>query len=155
MFIVGKQVSASTIEVTEGQLISLVGRSCKWDENGEKRYLVNEAVRRVEKKMHISEAQDRYWTLQRDYLLALETVGYDDIPQENLHIAMKHILSKFNPLYLKARMRSITVWRKNENFDKKDFDALKEVASKLTNCKVKRCLLDWPQITCYPKLKKI
>lgn len=61
-----------------------------------------------------------------DYLGALRSVGYDTIPETRPNMAIKYILNRLKPHYLnylKTRMVDIILRRKNEQLDKKYFNA--------------------------------
>lgn len=60
-FIAAGWIRANNIEgITEEQLILCIKQKCLRQENGEKLYLLDEAVKNVAIKMHILEARDRY-----------------------------------------------------------------------------------------------
>lgn len=97
IFIAAQWVMASSVdEITEEQIISVVAENCKIKETGEQLSLIEEAVKRVEMKMHICNAQDRVWTFQRLYLWKLEMPGFKDIPYSKPRIATRHILFRIN-----------------------------------------------------------
>lgn len=78
-------------------------------------------VSNVAMKLHIIKAKERIWSLHRDNLIALRNNWFGTIPEPMPHIAIKHILQRPKPPYLKARMVDIITWRRNDNLDKRDF----------------------------------
>lgn len=101
---------------------------------GEKLNLVNNAVRKVATQMHISDAQDSIWTLQREYRLALNFAGYGDLPDTKPHIAIQHIIKRLDPNDLKSRMMDIVHGKKNKHFHKEYFNRImREVALQVEN----------------------
>lgn len=120
---------ASIDELTEKQIQQCVDDRCKQEVTGEQLYLVDLAIRNVSMKMHILEAEDRIWTLRREYFIALRTAGYGDIIKDKPHIAINHILGKLKPQQLYLRMKDIINWRKDENFHKENLDRfVREIA---------------------------
>lgn len=114
------------------------------EENGARLYLIDEAIRKVEIKMHIREAEDCIWTLHREYIIVLEMEGYKDISQTKTRISIKHMMFRLKPLFLKARIRRIISWRKSENFDKKDFGPfMQEVMSQGQQYRLEKDLFFW------------
>lgn len=86
--------------------------------------LINEAVLNISITMSIREAGYRVWSVHRDYLRTLRSAGYDTIPEARPHIALKYIHNRLKLQYFRTRMDDITLWRKNKQFDKPDFNAL-------------------------------
>lgn len=113
-------------------MILLVERRYKRDKNGGRLYSVDEAVRKVEMKMHISEAQDCLWTLHTDSLLALESEGYEEIPHKTAYCNQSYYLKIEAPLF-KATDEKYHTFAKIENFEKNDFDGLLREAVKHTD----------------------
>ena len=102
---------------------------------------VQQAVKDVKMDMSIIEPESRVWTLRWNYRTALEAAGLADIPQERPHVAIRHILHRIKPRGLRRKMKDLIAWRKNEEFDNKDYGAfIREVAKKAKE--VKRSLYE-------------
>lgn len=130
IFVTAKWVTAEDISsITEEQLRECITKKCTRDIGGEQLHLIEDAVKNVSMKMDIDESEDRVWTLHRDYTSALENTGFSDIPQSKPHIAISHILKRVKPKALKSRIKNIVLWRKDIQFDRKDFGAfMRELA---------------------------
>lgn len=101
----------------------------KIEATGEDLYLIDQAVKSVAMQMHISEAEDRIWSLCGAYSQALITAGYGDVIQTKLQIAINHFLKKLKPFQLHCKMLYMITWMKDENFHKENFDRfVKKVA---------------------------
>lgn len=83
-------------------------------------YLFDHSVRTVVVDMQIIEAEDRIWSLQREYRSALQAAGYRAVIQTRGPIAINGILKKLKPYQLCCRMLDIMNGRKNENFFKEN-----------------------------------
>lgn len=123
-------IDASSIEqITEEQIRQCIDERCKRETTGEQLYLVHQSVKNVTMNTSIAEAEDRVWSLRRDYHHALRSAGFAHIIETKPHIAINHILRKLKPPQLYRRMLDIISWRKNENFHKDNFDRfVREVA---------------------------
>lgn len=123
IFIAAGWIDAESIDtITERQILQCIEERCKRVTTGEHLYLVDQAVKNVSMNTNISEAEDRIWSLRRDYYNALRSAGYAHILETKPHIAINHILKKLKPPQLYRRMLDIMTWRKNENFHKENFD---------------------------------
>lgn len=123
LFIAARWVPVDTIE----QITELHIRQCIQDRghrllDGEHLHLITEAIRPLAMKLNIVEAEDRVWTFHRDYLYLLEAAGYEQLPIAKPHIAIGHIMKRIRPASLSNRMKSVAKWRKDEGFEKKDFN---------------------------------
>lgn len=112
----------SVDETAERQIKECVDETCKQKVNGEHLYLIDEAVRRVNMRMHIMEAVKIVWTVRREYGNALRSVGFGDLHIHKPHIPIDYFLRKLKPYALHRRMLDIVKWGKNESFDKEDLD---------------------------------
>lgn len=132
--------ASSTDEITEQQVQQCVADRCKHQIEGENLYPVEHAVRGVTVDMQIADPVDRTWTFRRDYCNALRDADYGDLPSHLPHIAIGHILKKLKPHHLYTRMTNIVKWRKNENFEKENFNRFcsREFRGRLKNCKQSR-----------------
>lgn len=130
IFVDARWVEASNVDaITEMQIRQCVADRCHRVLDGEHLYVIEEVVKKVSMKMQIYEAEDRVWTLHRDYLIVLRSAGYEELPYRKPHIAIQHLLKRLKPQQLQSRMKSIITWRKDEKFDKKDVSAfMREVA---------------------------
>lgn len=88
---------------------------------GEQLYLVDQTVKIVTMQMHIVEAEDKTWSLRRDYSNALQAACYEDIIYSKPHISINRILKKLKPHQLYLQMLDIMEWKKIENFHKRKF----------------------------------
>lgn len=131
IFLTAGWVEATDISsITEEQLRECVKKRSVREVGGEQLHIVEEAVKDVKMNLSIAEAEDRVWTLHRKYLQTLEGAGFSDLPKTKPHIAIAHILKRVKPNTLRVRMKNIVLWRKDDNFDKKDFGAfMRELAS--------------------------
>lgn len=97
---------------------------------GDQPHLVDDSVKGVKINEDIADAEDRIWTLQRQYIAALESAGLAEIPESKPHISIEHILRRIKPQALKKRMKNIVQWKEDVQFDKKDFGGfMRELAS--------------------------
>lgn len=109
--------------------------------NGENLNLINGAVSSVAMNMGILEAKDKVRSLHGDYIKAPRSAGYETIPSIRPHIARNHILGKVNSHHLMARIADMIDWQKNEQLDKKDFNAfMREAAVQAKQTKQERGL---------------
>lgn len=131
IFIAAGWVSAATIDhITELQIRQCIEDRCHRVLDGEHLHIIEDAVKKVAMKMQIFEAEDRVWTMHRDYLTCLRSAGYEELPNHKPHIAIQHVLKRLKPQQLRSRIQSIIKWRKDEQFDKKNFNAfMREVAA--------------------------
>lgn len=74
----------------------------------------------------ILEAEDRVCSLHRDYFMAMRNAAYNVVPWTRPNIAIRHILSKLRPHYVKARKAEFILCQKRTIWQK-DFDALTRV----------------------------
>lgn len=120
LFIAAGWIQAPSIEnITEMQI-----RKCIQDRgylllDDEHLYLIDEAIWPLDMKINIMEAEDRVWTLHRDYLSLLKRAGYEELPNTKPHIAIGHIMKRIKPTPLRNHMKSVAKWKKNEGFEKK------------------------------------
>ena len=82
---------------------------------------MDSAIKNVTMDMKLSNPEKRVIKLSWDYRRALEVAGLPDLPTERPHVAIQHIISKVKPSRLRKRMKKIFLWKKNENFHKKDY----------------------------------
>lgn len=54
--------------------------------------------------------------------LALEAAGYGAVISKKLYIAVKHFRKKLKPVRLYKKVLAAILWRKNERFDKGNFE---------------------------------
>ena len=74
--------------------------------------------------------EDRVLNLVHVYLETLDVAGFRNLPETKPHVAIRHIMKRLQPSALYRRMRDICEWRKNEQFDKTDFNRfIREVAA--------------------------
>lgn len=129
--------------ITNIQIRQCIEDKCHRILNGEQLHILNDSTRNFVIKMHIFEAEDRIWTLHRDHLTALGASGYEEIPERKPHIAIQHIVQRLKPPQLKNRMKSIVKWRKDEGFDKKDFNKfMREVVSQAKKLQEEKTAFD-------------
>lgn len=86
--------------------------------------MVYNGVKKLAMHMHFTDAQNKVWTLQREFCLALKSAGFGDLTETKPHIAIQHIIKRLKPYNLKSRMMDIVHWKKNENFHEEDSIAL-------------------------------
>lgn len=67
------------------------------------------------------ELKTKLWSFHRNYTVVLRSSGYGDLTKSKLLIAIKHIIQKLKPLYLKTRMHDILEWGKDDSFEKSAF----------------------------------
>lgn len=139
-FITAGWIEANSIdELTERQIQECVESRCHRPIDGEKLYMLEQAVRGVSMQMNITDAEDRVWTLHREYCSALRKAGYGDLQDAKPHITIDHILKKLRPPQLYRRMRDIIAWRKNDNFHKENFSRfMQEVAKQAEKIQVEQ-----------------
>lgn len=65
--------------------------------------------------MYICDAQDRVWIFHRDCLWNLGRADFKDNFYSRPHIAIKHILFRLRPSYIKTRMKNIIIWMEDKN----------------------------------------
>lgn len=131
IFLAAGWIKAPSIDqLTEAQIRQCIDERRKKGVNGEQLYLVDQAVRSVSMNMNIEDAEDRVWSLRRDYANTLRAAGYSNIIEERPHIAINHLLRKLKPVQLYQRMLDIITWRKNKGFRKENFNRfVREVAA--------------------------
>lgn len=81
-------------------------------------------------RMVIPEAEDQVWSILWGYLEALRRTGNENVSEDTLHIAIQHTLNRLRPLYLVSMAKYIIFWRITNQFDKKEFNALKQAGAK-------------------------
>lgn len=91
IFIAAGWIEASSVdEIAERQIVQCIEERCKREVNGEQLYLVDQAVKNVVMNTNIAEAEDRVWSLTRDYRNALRSAGYAYIVHTKPHIAINN-----------------------------------------------------------------
>lgn len=85
-------------------------------------YLVDQAVRNVAMNGSIAEAEDRVWSLRKNYCDALRSAAYGYIVPDKPQIVINHFHKKPKPPQVYRKMLDITNWKKDDNFHKENFD---------------------------------
>lgn len=67
----------------------------------------------------MKEPQNLISILHRDYILVLDAAVYEQILASKPHIAIRYIMNNIKPPYLKERMKTFIVWRKDEEYEKR------------------------------------
>lgn len=111
----------SICEIPEKNLKLCIKCWCSWEVSGEDLYLVNHLVSPIYMSLQALDAEDRKWSLHRDYLYALSRAGYTNVITDKAHIAIDLLRQRVKPLTLKEVMKSLMRWRKMEKFGKEDF----------------------------------
>lgn len=79
----------------------------------------------------ITDAEDRVWSLHRNYLQVLENSGLSGLLNSRPHICISLILKRLQPRVLQSRMEDIIEWLNTEQLDKTDFNLfMREVSIK-------------------------
>lgn len=79
--------------------------------------------------MHVVDAEERVWTLHREYCSALRKASYADLQVAKLHLSIAHISKKLKPQQLHKWMMDIIAWKRDENFQKENFGRfMREIA---------------------------
>lgn len=130
IFITANWISASSVdEITEEELQKCVHSRAVREISENQLSLINLVVRDVKMNMNILEAEDRVWSLHRHYNCVLKNAGFADLIEKKPHIAIGHILKRVKPVELQSRMHEIIKWRRDDNFDRKDFgEFMRELA---------------------------
>lgn len=81
-------------------------------------------------KMSITHAEDRVLSLSRDNLIGLESARYARKFETRPHISIKHVIDGLKWQYLKAGMKDIILWHKNDQFDKNGSKVFMRVVAK-------------------------
>lgn len=89
-----------------------------------------ETIKKISMQMSIYDQEEWMWSLHRDQVQALRAEGYGYLPDTKPHIAIEHTLSRLKPKLLHTRMKDIMTWRKDEQFQKKDFNVFMREVSK-------------------------
>eukprot|EP00171_Calliarthron_tuberculosum_P004595 IDg4595t1 len=74
--------------------------------------------------------EDRVCHLVQQYMQVLENAGMSTLPDDKPHLAIKHIMKRLKPACLYKCMQDIIEWRKDEQFDRKDFKVFVQELSK-------------------------
>lgn len=72
-------------------------------------------------QMNLVDAENRVWTLHREYCKPLTMAGNADLQVTKPHLAISYIAKKLNTQQLYKRMMNIIELQKNENFHMKNF----------------------------------
>lgn len=80
--------------------------------------------------MQIADATDRVWTFRRDVCNAIGNAGYGDLHLLKPYVAIRHVLGILKPHQLYKGMADLISWRKDEYFEKENFDRFMQEASK-------------------------
>lgn len=105
IFLADTVMKWSSIEsITDMQLWQRVSDKCTRKLDGEHVHLINDVVWKVTMPMHVPEAEDRWWSLHKDYVQALKANGYVSIPRNKMHLSIAHLMSKVKPLQLNTHM---------------------------------------------------
>lgn len=119
--IAAEWIEASSVDgITEQQAKQCVEDRCRHNVEGEKLYLLEEAVRSVTMSLQIADTCDREWTIRREYYNELRNAGYGEVYLHKPHIAIELIFQKLNPHELYERMMFILKCRKKKNFERKN-----------------------------------
>lgn len=65
--------------------------------NGEQLYLIDQAIRDICMRKHITDAEGRVGTLYREYGSALHKMKYADLQVTRHHLAIDHIIKSPKP----------------------------------------------------------
>lgn len=126
-------------EIKEDNLIDCVRNRCLRTEDGENLFSTDAASGKVAMAMQIPEAEGRAWSLHKDSSEELRNSSYGDLTTSKPHIAIRNIMERVRPQFLKTWKLDIICWRKNDNFDLKDFKAfMREVALQAKKSRRKR-----------------
>lgn len=106
----------SADKLTEQRIISCVYDRWKKQATIDKSRLVDQAARSVSMEIHISDDEDRIWSLSRMYSKPLRAAGYGNVIETKTQIAINDFLNRHKPFQLHCRMLNIITWRKNDNF---------------------------------------
>lgn len=130
MFLTAHWIQADSIkDITENQLKECVKARASYEPKDHELRRIDRVVKGVKMDLSLKEGDDRVWSLHDHYISVLEAAGMPDLPDKKPHIAIKHITNRIKPGLLKRRMKDIVLWRKDEQFDKKDFGAfMRELA---------------------------
>lgn len=130
IFVTARWVSSETVSsVTEEELRKCIRDRAVRETNADQLWKIDQVVKKVAMNTSLPEAEDRIWTLHRQYLTVLRSAGYTDLTEKKPHIAVGHILKRVKPYELRQRMRDIIKWRKDDQFGKRDFgDFMRELA---------------------------
>ena len=91
---------------------------------------VDAAVTGVKMDNKIPLIEDRVLNLVHVYLETLDAAGFQNLTEEKPHVAIRHIMKRLQPTSLYRRMRDVCEWKKNEQFDKVNFNRfIREVAA--------------------------
>lgn len=125
----------SVQKITEIHLDECILRRCQKTRASENLFLIYQAASKAAIRMNIFEAENRVWSLHRDYLSGMEHARYEEIPEMKTHIAIQHIMSTFRPHYHKTRMDNTVLWNNNVQFDKQDISGfMREIAKQAKKC---------------------
>ena len=131
LFITFGWVAATNIsDITEEDLKACIknraSRKIKDHELGR----VESIVARVKMDTKMPLLEDRVCHLIQHYLQVLDNAGMADLPKEKPHLCIKHIMNCLKPACLHKCMLDIIEWRKDEHFDRKDFNLFVRELSK-------------------------
>lgn len=101
-----------------------------WETDGDHIYLVSVVVRKVALRMNVSEAEDRVWSLYKDYMQAWKANWFEWASDNKLHVAIDHIKFRRRPHQLKASMLNIVHSREDNNFHLKNLQCVHDRAKK-------------------------
>ena len=120
-FVAAKWVPVASIsDIQEEHLVACVEAKAVYDPKEHDLERIEDMVADIKMDLGIKDAESRVWTLFQKYVTRLENHGMADLPDRKPHVAIKHILAKVIPKELRERMKTISFWRKDTDFDKKD-----------------------------------
>lgn len=122
MFMTFGWIPADTVdEISEQSLKDCIQKRANREPKDHELGRVDTIVSNVHMNTSISLLEDRVYDLVQKYLQVLEGAGLKELPKQKPHISIKHILKRIKPKSLYKCMIDIIEWRKNEQFDRKNF----------------------------------
>lgn len=106
-------------DFTEDQVTGSINIRWEIDENGKDLCMTTVVICKVSIDMRMMEAEDKIWSLFRDYLRTLQNGGNCNLPQNKKNISIEHITSKLKRTLLRNQIKHRIQWIKAEHLERR------------------------------------